>query len=599
MTAFSFSYAPKASTALASINPIQSRGEGLRFAANTPMSFLKQNPEIVTEGFWKGRQALTEGIVKGVTSALSGVTGALTSKAQEAKATADSKLEHDRAMEIAKIKAAPTAAETAYQQQRSDLLTQQIAAAKTKNESAVEVDENAPLEPFKMDFSQFSNLPDFKTKIEEVPATAPATPTTAPPAPATSAAPATPTTAPAAPAPAGVSQKSIFGQSKNPNFVAFRDAIKNQSTAAVTPAEPNLFSDISAITPVPVQESAGYSLEGLQPPRQQGTLPETEGQITLSGETSQLVPVSGAEEKPLAGTPPVEPALPQAEPALATTPEPTQPVQLSEAEYKFQIENQLTARPYKSPAEANMAKKILQQKLGVKAKIDAVKGDKGSKLYYVEVEVSEEAPPAKTAPEGFYTKKIRDVDGKETYEYEPKIPVKQQIATFDNNIDKAKVLKKTLEKIEKIAPGYLGAGAGGISGIMKYNLFSNDARTTRSLLDTVKGIVGFDELVALKAQGGTLGALSDKELDMLTSLKGSINPDMDEATFLENIKSMRESTDRLISGLETDKKEVTKVENKTNFQPIQSEKPKDEKDKVYIIKGSRYKWDGNEYKLIQ
>jgi hypothetical protein len=560
------------------------------------MSFIKQNPEIVTEGFWKGRQALTEGIVKGVTSALSGVSGALTAKAAETKA--DTKLKEDRAHEIAvaNIKAAQTPEEKLYQKQRSDLLTQQIAAATTKNESAVEVDQNAPLEPFEMDFSQFLNLPDFKTKIEEVPApAAPAAPatSTAPPA---AAVPATPTTAPAAPA--GVSQKSIFGQSKNPNFVAFRDAIKNQSTAAAAPTEPNLFSDISAITPVPVQESAGYSLEGLQPPRQQGTLPESVGQITLSGETSQLVPVSGAEEKPLAGTPPVEPALPQAEPALAATPEPTQPTQLSEAEYRFQIENQLTARPYKSPAEANMAKKILQQKLGVKAKIDAVKGDKGSKLYYVEVEVSEEAPPAKTAPEGYFVESIRDAGGNETYVYKPKIPVKQQIATFDNNIDKAKVLKKTLEKIEKIAPGYLFAGAGGISGLMKYNPIANDARTTRSLLDTVKGIVGFDELVALKAQGGTLGALSDKELDMLTSLKGSINPDMDEATFLENIKSMRESTERLISGLETDKKEVMKVESPTKFQPIQSEKPKYEKGVTSFVKdGYKYVWDGTEFKL--
>jgi hypothetical protein len=593
MTAFSFSYAPKASTALASINPLKSGGEGLRFTANTPMSFLKQNPEIVTEGFWKGRQALTEGIVKGVTSALSGVSGALTSKAAEAKA--DTKLKEDRAHEIAvaNIKAAPTAAETAYQQQRSDLLTQQIAAAKAKNENTVEVEENSPLEPGTTDFSQFLNLPDFKTRVQEVPASS-AAPAAAPVTPA-SVTPATPAT----PAPAGVSQKSIFGQSDNPNFVAFRDAIKNQSTAGVTPTEPNLFSDISAVTPAPVQESAGYSLANVQlPQQQQYQLPESAGQITLDGKELPLMPVSGAEAKPLAGTPPVEPAPPQAEPALAATPEPTQPTQLSEAEYKFQIENQLTARPYKSPAEANMAKKILQQKLGVKAKIDAVKGDKGSKLYYVEVEVSEEAPPAKTAPEGFFTKKITDADGKETYVYEPKISAKQQITTFDNNIKKAEVLKKTLEKIEKIAPGYLFAGAGGISGLMKYNPIANDARTTRSLLDTVKGIVGFDELVALKNQGGSLGALSDSELKMLTSLQGSVDPDMDEATFLENIKSMRESTERLISNLETDKKEVMKVESPTKFQPIQSEKPKYEKGVTSFVKdGYKYVWDGTEFKL--
>jgi hypothetical protein len=85
---------------------------------------------------------------------------------------------------------------------------------------------------------------------------------------------------------------------------------------------------------------------------------------------------------------------------------------------------------------------------------------------------------------------------------------------------------------------------------------------------------------------------------MLTSLKGSINPDMDEATFLENIKSMRESTERLISNLETDKKEVMKVESPTKFQPIQSEKPKYEKGVTSFVKdGYKYVWDGTEFKL--
>jgi hypothetical protein len=559
------------------------------------MSFLKQNPEIVTEGFWKGRQALTEGIVKGVTSALSGVSGALTSKAAETKA--DTKLTEDRAHEIAvaNIKAAQTPQEKLYQEQRNSLLKEQISAAKEKNDNVVEVDENAPLEPFEMDFSQFSNLPDFKTRVEEVPATVPATPTTAPAAPVTSAAPATPTTAPAAPAPAGVSQKSIFGQSENPNFVAYRDAFKNRSVAAA-PTEPNLFSDISAVTSAEAPEEAGY-LVGLQPPRQQGTLPETKGQITLSGETSQLVPVSGAEEKPLAGTPPVEPALPQAEPALAATPEPTQPVQLSEAEYKFQIENQLTARPYKSPAEANMAKKILEQKLGVKAKIDAVKGDKGSKLYYVEVD--QNAPsPMETVPEGMVMKQVTDKDGNLTTTYLPKPPVKQQVATLDNNIEKARVLKTTIEKIEKIAPGYLFAGAGGISGIMQYNPFSNDARTVRKLVDTVKGIVGFDELVALKAAGGSLGALSDSELSMLTSLKGSVDPDLDEATFLGNLASIKTSANKLIDGLEADKKELMTVEKPTKYQSIQTPKsePPKKGDEFYNSKTKQtLVWDGNSY----
>ena len=595
MTAFSFSYSPKASTALASINPLKSGGEGLRFAANTPMSFLKQNPEIVTEGFWKGRQALTEGIVKGVTSALSGVSGALTSKAAETKA--DTKLAEDRAHEIAvaNIKSAPTAQETAYQQQRSDLLAQQIDAAKEKAKESLSDIETAPFEPNQVDFNEFSNLPNFNERPAEVPVVSP---TPAEPVQTT------PSVIPATPTAPAVSQSSIFGKSTQPNFVAFRDAFKNRSAAAA-PTEPNLFSDISAVTPAPIQEDAGYSLADVQLPQQKQrivNLPKPEGEITLNGATLPLERVEGAEGT-LAGVPPVEPALPQAvptEPALAATPELTQPVQLNEDQYRYEIESKLTGRPYRSPADANMAKKLLEQKLGVKAQITAEKGDKGSRIYHVEVIPEEASAPAKIAPEGYYTESIRDADGKETYVYKPKVPVKQQIATFDNGIKKANVLKETLERIKKIAPSTFGitGGAGGISGLMKYNPIANDARTTRALLDTVKGIVGFDELVALKAQGGSLGALSDSELKMLTSLQGSIDPDMDEKTFMDNINKMSESTEKLIAGLEEDKKQVTNVEKKTNFQPIQSEQSQYQKGVTSFVKdGYKYVWDGTEFKL--
>ena len=390
--------------------------------------------------------------------------------------------------------------------------------------------------------------------------------------------------APAAvPAVTQTAPKSVFGQSTN-GLVPLRETLKK--TEAISETAP-----VPAPPPAPVLSEL--------------TLPESVGEMTLNDDTIQLMQVSGAEgvlapktaAKPLEGTPPpVEPALPQAvpsEPAIAT-PEPVP--ERTQEEIINEYVGLLTNKAYRGAGDARRAKQVLE-KLGLKAEIETEKGEKGSRLHYVKV--VDEAPPAKTAPEGYITESIRDADGKETYVYKPKIPVKQQITTFDNNIDKAKVLKKTLEKIEKIAPGYLFAGAGGISGLMKYNPIANDARTTRSLLDTVKGIVGFDELVALKAQGGTLGALSDKELDMLTSLKGSINPDMDEATFLENIKSMRESTDRLISGLEDDKKQVTNVEKKTNFQPIQSQKQTNKKGDSFIFENNRYVHDGTKFVLTQ
>jgi len=685
---------------LASINPIQSRGEGLRFTANTPMSFIKQNPEIVTEGFWKGRQALTEGIVKGVTSALSGVSGALTAKAAETKA--DTKLTKDRAheMAIAKIKAAPTEAETAYQQQRSDLLKEQIDAAKAKNK-ADEADDGYDAIPSGGRDWRSYNRPNFNQTEDAMTDSAgnvikPADPastgtpagTTYIPNPQTPAqntiialqksqqeaenakkqltqsaatsvkfetekalqennfdeldrlanlgaidqnllvqyksfansakrssdrlaklqAPDTNTlVAENTPVstPESAPDRTIFGQSNNPNFVPLRDALKNRgvvsemptqfSEQSVAPSENLSFLDINSITPEQTQSiREGYQLPVVESSSPKLEMPEVKEQLVLNGVSLPLAQVTGAEgKKPLAA---VEPVLPTAVPSEPAQPVIAQAVPETEAEYRYRLESDLTGQPFMNPADARMAKNILEQQLGVKAVVNGIDAGKGKRIY--RVEIVEDAPP-KTPPEGFFTKKITDANGKETYVYEPKIPVKQQIITFDKNIEKAKILQETLTKIEKIAPGYLFAGAGGASGLMKYNPFANDAKTTRALLDTVKGIVGFDELVALKAQGGTLGALSDKELDMLTSLKGSINPDMDEATFLENIKKMNESTKKLIAGLEADKKEVMNVESPTKFQNIQSKKPKDEKDKVYIINGSRYKWDGNEYKLIQ
>jgi hypothetical protein len=636
MTAFSFSYAPKASTALASINPLKSGGEGLRFTANTPMSFLKQNPEIVTEGFWKGRQALTEGVVKGVTSALSGVTGALAQKAADAKA--DQKLKDDRAHDIAvaNIKAAQTPEEKLYQKQRSDLLTQQIAAATTKNENVSSTQEDVVAEGDTSIIDQINSLisPAVK-KVESAPSTQPSNP--APVAPAASVAPPAAPVVPNAPvAPAGVSAfapgdagRGLFQFDQGTGTDAYGNMPPRQASmafnlpepvpamevatsappkyesmfnrgeqVATAPTESNLFSKISNISEVAPEQTQSIRGEGYQLPVVESSspkleMPEVKEQLVLNGVSLPLAQVTGAEgKKPLAAVEPVLPTAVPSEPATATpelTPERTQE----------QIVNEyvglLTNKPYKGAGDARRAKQVLE-KLGLKAEIETEKGEKGSRLHYVKV--VDEAPAAKTAPEGYLVESIRDADGKETYVYKPKIPVKQQIATFDNNIKKANVLKSTIEKIEKIAPSTLGifGGAGGISGLMKYNPIANDARTTRALLDTVKGIVGFDELVALKAQGGSLGALSDSELKMLTSLQGSLDPDMDEKTFMENIKAMRESTDRLISGLEADKKEVMKVESPTKFQPIQTPENrvevKTQEEYNALKKGQKWIWNG-------
>jgi hypothetical protein len=506
-------------------------------------------------------ELVSEGISKGILAAVGGITEGITAKYKAEQSKVEKLAEREHELKVAAIKAAPTALETAYQQQRSDLLKQQIDAAKAKNEADKADDGLNAIPSGGRDWSSY-NRPNFNQTEDAMTDSAG---NAIKPADSTSNQ--VPSASSDSSAQPNVSQRSIFGQSDNPNFVSVRDAIKNR-IAATVPAESNLFSDISAITPEPVAEPQlerpfALPIAETSAPR---NLPEEVGKVTLQDVTVPLVPVSGAEDKPLAGVTPVEPALPTqqpSEPVLA------QAVPETEAEYRYRVESDLTGQPFMNPADARMAKNILEQQLGVKAKVTGIDAGKGKRIY--RVEIIEDAPsPMESVPEGMVMKQVTDKDGNLTTTYIPKVPVKQQIAAFDNSIEKAKVLKKTITKIKEIAPGYLAAGAGGISGIMQYNPFSNDARTVRKLVDTVKGIIGFDELVALKAAGGSLGALSDSELSMLTSLKGSVDPDLDEKTFLDNLSSIEASTDKLITGLESDKKDIMIVEKPTKFQPIQT-----------------------------
>jgi hypothetical protein len=681
VNAFSFSYTPKPSTALASITPLKLLGEGreaLRFAANTPMSFIKQNPEVVTEGFWKGRQALTEGAVKGVTSALSGVSGALAAQAAETKA--ETKLAEDRAHEIAvaKIKAAPTEAEKAYQQQRSDLLAQQIQAATAKNQADVADDGFNAIPSGGRDWSSY-NRPNFNQTEDAMTDSAgnvikPAAPAAAPaPAPAPAAAPAA--------APANVtsadpdtvfktastatpestknvlqsvldeqikanknletavnnSRKKLY-ESASPsvayevkvltetnNFPELEKLAKNkfidqnvldeyknikskqelitsrpQTTIPATPAAnksdvlQNLsFNDINITPSEQTQSIRGeYKLPVIESsvPR---NLQKSEGDLALTGKTLPLMRVEGAEDKPLAGTPPVEPALPTqqpSEPVLA------QAVPETEAEYRYRLESDLTGQPFMNPADARMAKNILEQQLGVKAKVNGIDAGKGKRIY--RVEIIEDAPP-KTAPEGYFVESIRDADGKETYVYKPKMPVEQQVQSVNVALDRAKTLKTAISEIRGIIGG-ISPGVGGAANLMAKLPFPTDASTVESLNETIKGIIGFQELVDLKAAGGSLGALSDAELKMLTSLQGSLDvKNLHKDKYLAVLKNIESRASDVEKKMEAHKKDLMNVEKKTNFQPIQPKSQTYQKGQVAIVNGNSYKWDGNQWNLIQ
>lgn len=75
--------------------------------------------------------------------------------------------------------------------------------------------------------------------------------------------------------------------------------------------------------------------------------------------------------------------------------------------------------------------------------------------------------------------------------------------------------------------GTFGSFLSGIGGTNAANLESN--------LDTLKAVAGFSELTALKARGGTLGAVSEMELQMLTSLWGALRNSQSPEAFRLNL----------------------------------------------------------------
>ena len=580
----SYSFSPQFATIrsaspLEGMRPVKAIHTALQFEPQKFLEVKSSQPELVSQG-------LASGLKEGIGDALKGITTAFVTERDKKEKATEATLQRGHEIAVANIKAAPTEAEKAYALLKSNLTQKQIEATDARVKEATEGIDNTAVEPGEVDFEQFENflkpVPEAPIPVAKpVSATAPTSATSV---------------SQFAPSDAG---RGLFQFDRTTPIDASGNVIPTKENTGIvdTSTQPNLFSNINL--PVPQQPDSEYRLAPSRP--REAQLPEIQGTATLEGVSFPLASVTGAEEKPLAGTPPIiETPLPEAQPELVANLEPASQAELTQDQYKetkYQIENQLTARPYKSIADARRAKQILEQALGAKVKITTEKGEKGSRLHYVEI-TEEPESPMETIPKDMVMKQVVDKDGQLTTTYVPKVPIKQQIATFDNNIEKARVLKTTIEKIEKIAPGYLFAGAGGVSGIMQYNPFSNDARTVRKLVDTVKGIVGFDELVALKAAGGTLGALSDSELSMLTSLKGSVDPDLDEATFLSNIESIKKSADKLISGLEADKKELINVEKQTKFQPIQTSKsePLKKGDEFYNPKTKQTLiWDGNSY----
>jgi hypothetical protein len=118
------------------------------------------------------------------------------------------------------------------------------------------------------------------------------------------------------------------------------------------------------------------------------------------------------------------------------------------------------------------------------------------------------------------------------------------MSTLETLDRKTRFVLDTLRKAKKQATGGLGGGAG-LNSIMSF-LPETAAYDFRSTLDTIEANVGFDELQQMRDNsptGGAVGSLTERELALLSSLKGSLKPGQSPPELSKNI-------DRMIAELE-------------------------------------------------
>lgn len=111
----------------------------------------------------------------------------------------------------------------------------------------------------------------------------------------------------------------------------------------------------------------------------------------------------------------------------------------------------------------------------------------------------------------------------------------EQATVAINNIDKA------LNTIDKVGGGAFGRLYGQV-------IPGSDARDLAQQIQTVKALIGFDQLQKMREAsptGGALGQVSERELSFLQSVAGSLDVGQSETQLTTNLKDIKNSFERL------------------------------------------------------
>jgi len=101
-----------------------------------------------------------------------------------------------------------------------------------------------------------------------------------------------------------------------------------------------------------------------------------------------------------------------------------------------------------------------------------------------------------------------------------------------------KILVRDIEMAKDIINkgGAMATTFGGIPGLIP----GTDARVLRDHIDSVKGNVAVDQLLEIKRQGSGLGQVPQSQLDMLSTLMGSLKPDLPPDILKQNLQDIED-----------------------------------------------------------
>jgi hypothetical protein len=260
----------------------------------------------------------------------------------------------------------------------------------------------------------------------------------------------------------------------------------------------------------------------------------------------------------------VQPApMPEKEVRAAIPVTPTSDVRTAAPLYE---PNDLIA-PYESWEDAEMANEMLAKQLP-NYEVKPVKQQvvDGQTYYIVEPPVKKQTQ--EQIPSNLAVKSAKKQVGDVTYDLIPKGEIKQQVKALKEPLGEIDTMLRTINQIRSIYKG-ISPGAGGVGALLSY-IPGTDAADVEKLTNTLQGNIAFKKLADMKAAsptGGALGAISERELSLLASNLGSIDPKLSFFLFKQNLDEIENIVSRSKQGIE---QEIQSVENPQNFQSIQS-----------------------------